>query len=440
MNPTTMRAGDGREMVLRPGGAFRMGSREGYPEERPVHTVTLYDFYMDRYPVTNAAYKAFCDAAGKPCPADPRWPDMPDYFLGYPEYPVVNVSWSDAAAYARWAGKRLPSEEEWEYAAAGGLDAPDYPWGDGEPDGGNANFADVSSDYPWSHHSICDGFGYTSPVGAFPANGYGLFDMAGNVFEWTEDWFFRYDDELRDTERFKDGWGGSKVCRGGCYHSVAGDLRVARRRQVLGGGANMAVGFRCAADLPGHTHRKKVEFEVAAKPVQWMNKIAENPLRIEAGLELCIGIGSADPETLRHLKNIGVTSVEQYVTWETVENGGEGCFDFSKWDAEAEKIRSAGLKWLPFLIAGPAYSLPDWYRSHRDFEGLCCREHNIESKIQSYFDKRFLRYVERFIRKFSGHYADHSLFEGVLLGITGDFGEAIMPDWHGNWPTQIARL
>ena len=416
-----------------------MGSNKGYGEELPLHAVELPPFYMDLYPVTNAEFKKYCDAVGRGYPADPRWPVMRGYFKNYPDYPVVNISWGEADAYAKWAKKRLPSEEEWEFAAAGGLKAPNYPWGD-DFDGKKCNYADCSSDYQWRDFAVSDGFAYSSPVGSYAPNGYGLFDMAGNVWEWTEDWFFGYDDMIKDTERFKDGWGGSKVCRGGSYHNPPGDLRISRRRQILGGGGNMAVGFRCVRDIEGAEHKKKVEFEFAGGSADWKAMLKQKQVCLPPDKELCCGIGGADPGLLSELYNLGFTSVEQYVTWETCENEGEGQWDFSRWDAELEKIKAANLKWLPFVIAGPAYALPDWYRAGKDHCGHRCLEHNMETLIQSHFDKGFYKYIERFIKKFAEHYHDHSVFEGILFGITGDFGESIVSDWHGNWPTQIAGL
>ncbi|MCL2099087.1 MAG: formylglycine-generating enzyme family protein [Oscillospiraceae bacterium] len=426
-------------MAYIPGGDFTMGSDRGYNEELPLHKVTLFPYYIDKYLVTNAQFKEYCDAVGRGYPADPRWASMPGYFLNYPDYPVVNVSWGEANAYAEWTGKRLPTEEEWEFAAAGGLPAPRYPWGDAFT-GANCNYADSSSDYQWRDFSVSDGYAFTSPVGHYEANGYGLFDMAGNVWEWTEDWFFAYNDEARDVERFKDGWGGSKVCRGGSYHNPPGDLRIARRRQILGGNGNIAVGFRCVKDAEGREHKKKVEFELKSEPAEWKSMLKNRQAALEPAKELCCGIGGADANLLSQLRNLGFTSAEQYVTWETCENRGEGDWDFSYWDKQLELVRASGLKWLPFVIAGPAYALPDWYRAGKDHLGARCLEHNMESLIQSHFDKGFYKYIERFIKKFAEHYSDHSVFEGVLFGVTGDFGESIVSDWHGNWPTQIPGL
>ena len=452
----TWKARDGKRMCLIPAGKYLMGSECGYSEESPVHEVAVEGFYMDETPVTNAEFKAYCDAVGREYPVSPRWEDMPDYFLNYPDYPVVGVSWKEASDYAAWAGKRLPTEEEWEWAARGGLKNTVYPWGDEIPTGTRVNFADKNSEFTWRDSSQNDGYKYTSPVGSYEPNGYGLYDMAGNVFEWVEDWFFAYDDVVHDMEAFKDGWGGYKVCRGGCYHSVARDLRVARRCQILGGGSNTSVGFRCVAGLEcaaaekicsdaglenaaadGSCVADNQEKDVSA---EWEEQLTQMAIKIPDGNQLCIGIGSAEPDMLARLHSMGVTSVEQYVTWESCENKGEGQWDFSHWDMEVEIIRSAGLKWLPFLIAGPAYSLPDWYRRSREFEGMTCVEHNIESKIQSYWDKNFYKYVERFLAKFAEHFSDHEIFEGLLFGISGDFGEAIVSVWHGNWPTNIPGL
>lgn len=432
---------DGKKMRYIPGGTYVMGSERGYAEEKPLHEVEVAPFYMDETPVTNGEFRAYCDAVGRGYPPSPRWSNMPNYFIHYPDHPVINISWGEAAAYARWAGKRLPTEEEWEYAAAGGLDRPTYPWGEEDPSGSVVNFADKCSEFEWRDSSQNDGYQYTSPVGIYAPNGYGLYDMAGNVFEWVENWFFAYSDQTHDTEAFKDGWGGSKVCRGGCYHSPKKDLRIARRRQVLGGGSNASVGFRCVCDLEGVVHEEKDRVVHKRSADGWDEKLDAMRVTIPEGQELCIGIGAvANPTELRRLRNMGVTSVEQYVTWETCENKGEGEWDFSHWDREVEKIREAGLKWLPFLIAGPAYSLPDWYRASRDFEGLRCLEHNIESKIQTFWDKKFYDYVDRFLAAFADHYRDHEIFEGLLFGITGDFGEAIVSVWHGNWPTNIPGL
>jgi sulfatase modifying factor 1 len=222
-------------MALVPGGTFRMGSEDFYPEERPVHRVEVDAFWMDRRPVTVAEFRRFVKATGYVTLAE-RAPDAADYPGADPallvpgalvfqptrgpvdlgdvanwwhwvpgarwdrpegpgsdtytraRHPVVHVAHEDAEAYAEWAGKALPTEAEWERAARGGLEDATYAWGDEVAPGGRylANF--WQGDFPWQNH-LLDGFPGTSPVGSFAANGYGLHDMTGNVWEWTADYF-----------------------------------------------------------------------------------------------------------------------------------------------------------------------------------------------------------------------------------------------------------
>jgi formylglycine-generating enzyme required for sulfatase activity len=218
-------------MVWIKGRDFTMGSDVFYREERPARRVTAPDFWMDAHPVTNAQFQAFVAATGyrtlaerQPDPAlypdaDPfllvpgslvftqpatrvplgdhrlwwayvpgtswRHPQGPGSDLaGLEDHPVVHVSFEDASAYAAWSGRALPTEIEWEFAARGGLDGAAYPWGD-EPTPGGQHMANTwQGDFPW-RNSAADGYERTSPVMSFPANGYGLFDVAGNVWEWT---------------------------------------------------------------------------------------------------------------------------------------------------------------------------------------------------------------------------------------------------------------
>ena len=172
-------------MVSIPAGEFQMGSNdpEADNDEQPVHTVYIDAFFMDEHEVTNLEYKKFVLA-------NPRWSkggidarfhggnylghwNGNDYPGGKANHPVIRVGWYGAMAYAQWAGKRLPTEAEWEYAARGGLVGKKYPWGD-VIDSGKANYLD-------------SGIGDTTPVGRYPPNGYGLYDMAGNVWEWCLD-------------------------------------------------------------------------------------------------------------------------------------------------------------------------------------------------------------------------------------------------------------
>jgi formylglycine-generating enzyme len=223
------------DMVWIPGGEFRMGSDRHYPEERPVHRVTVDGFWMDRHPVTNAEFERFVAATGHltfaespPDPADYpgalpemlyagslvfvkppgpvdrsrignwwqymrgadwRHPRGPSNSLeGLERHPAVHVAYSDAEAYARWAGKELPTEAEWECAARGGLDGTTYAWGEEFMPEGRHMANTWQGEFPWQNR-VEDGYEGTSPVGTFPANGYGLYDIIGNVWEWTTDWY-----------------------------------------------------------------------------------------------------------------------------------------------------------------------------------------------------------------------------------------------------------
>jgi formylglycine-generating enzyme required for sulfatase activity len=220
-------------MVLVPGGTFRMGSDEHYAEEAPAHEVTVSDVWIDRHQVTNAEYAAFVTATGYVTVAE-RELDPADYpgapienlqpgslvftgttgpvdlrdlmqwwtwtpgaswraprgpgssIDGVLDHPVVQVAHEDAAAFAAWVHKDLATEAEWEHAARGGLDGTTFTWGD-EPEASDERRANYwHGQFPWRAE---DGYGATKPVGSFPANGYGLFDMAGNVWEWTNDWY-----------------------------------------------------------------------------------------------------------------------------------------------------------------------------------------------------------------------------------------------------------
>ena len=230
-------------MVLIPAGSFEMGSNDAAAndDEQPVHTVRLDAFYMDKHEVTNAQFKAFVDA-------NPRWQktrndkpgylgdwDGTDYPSGKAPHPVVDVSWYAAVAYAEWAGKRLPTEAEWEYAARGGLAGKKYPWGDDEPTSADANYDENVGD--------------TTPIGLYPANGYGLYGMAGNVSEWCLDTY--YADFYAESD---DRWnpiavgiddGFMIVFRGGSWFSGARHLRVADRDGVAPTLTIDIIGFRC---------------------------------------------------------------------------------------------------------------------------------------------------------------------------------------------------
>jgi formylglycine-generating enzyme len=224
------------DMVWMPGGTFRMGSDKHYAEEAPVHSVTVDAFSIDRTPVTNRQFREFVRATGHVTFAEIA-PDPKDYPGALPEmlkagslvfsppkhpiddlrnwsqwwtfkfganwrrpygprsslarlndHPVVHVAYSDALAYANWAGKDLPTEAEWEFAARGGLDGAEFAWGDELTSGGKQMANTWQGAFPNENLKL-DGYERTSPVTAFPPNGYGVFDMIGNVWEWTSDWY-----------------------------------------------------------------------------------------------------------------------------------------------------------------------------------------------------------------------------------------------------------
>ncbi len=212
-----------------------MGSDKHYPEERPVHRVAVDGFWIDRFPVTNRAFREFVESTGYVTFAE-RTPDASKYpgippealqpgslvfvppscrvdrgnYLQWWEYrpganwkhphgpnssiadlddhPVVHVTYDDAEAFSKWAGKSLPTEAEWEFAARGGLDGAEFAWGNEFLPSQKYMANTWQGEFPWENQ-LLDGFGATSPVGAFPPNGYGLYDVTGNVWEWTSDWY-----------------------------------------------------------------------------------------------------------------------------------------------------------------------------------------------------------------------------------------------------------
>lgn len=262
-------------MVFVKGGAFLMGTEGGMPYEGPVHRVSVDSFWMDRYEVTNAEFKKFVDAAGYVTEAeklksagvfdaqkqewalldgaDWRHPEGPGSSVeGRMKHPVVHVSWNDAQAYARWAGKRLPSEAEWEWAARGGLTGSEYAWGDEFTHKGKLMANTWQGIFPVSDEGI-DGFQSTAPVGSFPPNGYGLFDISGNVWEWTADWFSEdYYQKANDARNPKGPAKGSeRVLRGGswlCSVNYCTGYRVAARQKTAPDSGLNNLGFRCVKD------------------------------------------------------------------------------------------------------------------------------------------------------------------------------------------------
>ena len=307
------------DMIWIPGRRFLMGSDEHYPEERPAHEVAVDGFWMDRHPVTNEAFRRFVDATGYvtraetvPDPAEypgvlahvfdahagslvfvrparpvgrDDWGNWWKFVRGanwrhpagptssiarLPRHPVVHMAFEDALTYARWAGKALPTEAEWELAARGGLDGAEFAWGARFAPGGRSMANIWQGEFPWQNLCV-DGHEGTSPVGAFPANGYGLFDMIGNVWEWTTDWYApgHTIDARRACCIPQDACGGDeatsgdasvatiriprKVLKGGSYLSAPNSSRryrpAARFPQPVDASA-CHIGFRCVARVP----------------------------------------------------------------------------------------------------------------------------------------------------------------------------------------------
>ena len=289
-------------MLHVPGGTFRMGSDKHYPEEAPVHRVTVDGFWMDRTPVTNREFRKFVEATSyvtfaeiAPDPKD--YPDALPHMLkagslvftppdhpvdlrnfanwwsfkfganwrrpygkgssirGLDDHPVVQVAYRDAEAYAAWAGKELPTEAEWEYAARGGLDQAEFAWGDEMTPGGRHMANTWQGNFPHENLSS-DGFERTSPVDAFPPNGYGLLDMIGNVWEWTTDWY--------STKHAGDA---PKACcipenpRGGpetgSYDACQPQIRIPRK--VVKGGSHLCAPNYCRRYRPAARHAQAVD-------------------------------------------------------------------------------------------------------------------------------------------------------------------------------------
>ena len=243
-------------MVLIPAGEFRMGSNSGGSDEKPVHSVYVDAFYMDKYEVTNAEYAEFLNAKGKHTEGSITWSPVGrtsrieyvsgEYRVktGYANHPVVEVSWYGAMAYAAWKGKRLPTEAEWEKAARGGLAGLKYPWGN-TIDSSKANYNNHIED--------------TTAVGKYTANGYGLYDMAGNVWEWCLDeynvGFYAISPArnplsgVNSIQCILDNYTGintSRVMRGGSWYDNANGARVAYRDINTPTNTSHRYGFRCA--------------------------------------------------------------------------------------------------------------------------------------------------------------------------------------------------
>lgn len=233
-------------MVVIPGGTYQRGSNFGARDELPKHSITIHSFALDVHPVTNEQFILFLQAMGGEKDhnnndivrlKDSRIKRNGGRWIvesGYLKHPVVGVTWYGAVAYAKWVGKRLPTEAEWEIASYGDNDQLTYPTGE-DIERSQANF--FSSD--------------TTNVQSYPPNEYGLYDMAGNVYEWCQDWYAYnyYDISMQEPENPKGPpQGVYRVLRGGCWKSLKEDLRCAHRHRNNPGTVNGTYGFRCAAD------------------------------------------------------------------------------------------------------------------------------------------------------------------------------------------------
>ncbi len=232
---------EGYPMACIPAGCFDMGDAfapEGNEDELPVHNVCLPDFEMDFHEITNSEYME-CVYDGGCDPQESPHSNTRNYYASsplYDDFPAIWVDWEMADAYCSWAGRRLPTEAEWEYAARGGLSDQRYPWGD-TVSGADANYLD--SEDEWDND--------TSPAGAYPANGYGLYDMAGNVLEWVSDW---YVDDYYSVSPPYNPQGPStvtwyRVLRGGSWSHNSNYLRAASRHDNYISDASNFTGFRC---------------------------------------------------------------------------------------------------------------------------------------------------------------------------------------------------
>jgi formylglycine-generating enzyme required for sulfatase activity len=226
------------QMKLIPGGEFTMGkdSRAGY-DFSPAHKVYVDSFFLDQFEVSNRAYLKFCEATGN---ALPEFWNTDNFRNGedYLDYPVIGVNWVNANKYASWAGKRLPTEAEWEYAARGGLQNKEF------PNGNSWTKARAHQDTATIWINLLEA------VGQYPPNGYGLHDMGGNVWEWVFDIFSEtyYIDSDHMNPKGPER-GSNRVIRSGSWHSGAMCKKVYYRKGIPGSWSDFAVGFRCAKDV-----------------------------------------------------------------------------------------------------------------------------------------------------------------------------------------------
>ncbi|ULJ76057.1 formylglycine-generating enzyme family protein [Rhizobium gallicum] len=289
-------------MAWIPGGMFRMGSDKHYPEEAPAHRVTVDGFWMDQRPVTNRHFREFVKATGHitlaEIPPDPtdypgalphmlyagslvftvparpvhlrdngqwwvflkgadwRHPYGPKSSInGLDNHPVVHVVFADALAYARWAGKDLPTEAEWEFAARGGLDGAEYAWGNELTPGGRHMANTWQGQFP-SYNLNEDRYPRTSPVTAFPPNGYGLCDMIGNVWEWTADWYSQqHQADLPKACCIPENPRGGSEAKS--FDPCQPEIRIPRK--VLKGGSHLCAPNYCRRYRPAARHAQPID-------------------------------------------------------------------------------------------------------------------------------------------------------------------------------------
>lgn len=283
-----------QDMVRIEGGSFLMGtnSKEGFPAdgEGPIRKMNVDSFYMDPYTVTNAEFKTFIDETGYQTDAErfgwsfvfymliseetmktvdqkvqntPWWYVVNGADWAHPEgpettiadrldHPVVHISWNDTQAYCAWSGKRLLTETEWEYAARGGLQQKTYAWGD-ELTPNDEHYCNIWQGTFPEENTLADGYLSTAPVHSFPPNGYGLYQMAGNVWEWCSDWFainIHHRGGKDNPQGAEDGE--TRVMRGGsylCHKSYCNRYRVAARSANTPDSSTGNLGFRTAKDV-----------------------------------------------------------------------------------------------------------------------------------------------------------------------------------------------
>ncbi|RZU41023.1 formylglycine-generating enzyme family protein [Edaphobacter modestus] len=278
-------------MLSLPGGTFLMGTdyADSFPDdgEGPVREVTVAPFLIDKYPVTNQLFEQFVRSTGYRTEAEtfgwsfvfwshipkanfaslvedtvaaaPWWCKVPGASWNTPEgpgshlsgrenYPVVHVSWNDALAFCQWSGQRLPTEAEWEYAARGGLQQKLYPWGDKLRPDGKHRCNIWQGEFP-DRDTGDDGYAGTCPVDAFPPNGFGIYSITGNAWEWCADWFdTHYHRTAGRNNPTGPSTGTSRVMKGGsflCHKSYCNRYRVAARSSNTPDSSTANIGFRC---------------------------------------------------------------------------------------------------------------------------------------------------------------------------------------------------